>query len=156
MLSLRGRPEFKRGNLRALRIGEDASARRPMNDYYVAGSGEVITPLPPYVRRLAVSLDAVKDEIAKQTDQAVREGSVARRPQKTLAYQRRGIQARWGYVRQTRRNVIGHPALSCVGAKSSGSNGIQRPPHTEVVPPSILLRYSSVGGCRSIVDVLPP
>ena len=25
---------------------------------------------------------------------------------------------------------------------------MQRPPHTEVVPPNILLRYSSVGACR--------
>jgi len=76
MTAVRERLEFQAGGTRAL-IRENGRAGRPLNDGHVAGSSKVLPPLAPYVCWFAVSLDAVKGEIAVRTFE--REGEVRQR-----------------------------------------------------------------------------
>ena len=76
MTAVRERLEFQAGGTRAL-IRENGRAGRPLNDGHVAGSSKVLPPLAPYVCWFAVSLDAVKGEIAVMTFE--REGEVRQR-----------------------------------------------------------------------------
>src|ERR1700722_10331859 len=48
-----------------------------MHDHHVSGSSELLSPLPPYVRGFAVSLDAVKHEVSERLGK--RDGVVRQR-----------------------------------------------------------------------------
>jgi len=58
------RLEFKRDHASVVRIGDHACAGRSVDDGDVAGPSERPLPLLPHIRRLAISFDAVKGEIA--------------------------------------------------------------------------------------------